>query len=322
MRNVFEQVDSNKRRSAVVVAVFGLVVAVSVYFLAMGMAAYTGTLRDFGGFGVFGLALIISGVMSFTGYWFSDRIVLGLSGARPADKKRDFQLFTVTENLSMAAGLPMPKLYVIDDSAPNAFATGRDPKHAAVCATTGLLSKLDRTELEGVIAHELSHVGNYDTRLMSVVTVLAGVVVLLGDWFLRMSWWGGRDRGNRGDQGDRGMGAIFIAVGLIFAILSPLVAQLIQLAISRRRELLADASGVKLTRQPDGLARALVKISADKEPLEAANKATAHLYIMNPLKNLRYLPAGRQVGWFAGMFNTHPPLSERIKQLNEMGANQ
>ncbi len=316
MKNVYEQVDSNKRRSAVVIAVFAAVVAVSVYFLAMGMAAYTGESGRIGGIGVFGMALIISGAMSLGGYWWSDRIVLSLSGARPADKKRDFQLFTVTENLSMAAGLPMPKLYVIDDTAPNAFATGRDPKHAAVCATTGLLAKLDRTELEGVIAHELSHVGNYDTRLMSVVTVLAGVVVLLGDWFLRMSWWGGRDRGDQGDRGDRGMGAILIAVGLVFAILSPIVAQLIQLAISRRRELLADASGVKLTRQPDGLARALVKISADREPLEAANKATAHLYIMNPLKNRH-----DAIGWFAGLFNTHPPLKERLDQLKEMGAN-
>ena len=318
MKNVFEQVDSNKRKSAVVVAVFAAVVAVSVYFLAMGMAAYaggSGRIGDIGGIGMIGVALIISGVMSFGGYWFSDRIVLGLSGARPADKKRDFQLFTVTENLSMAAGLPMPKLYVIDDSAPNAFATGRDPKHAAICATTGLLAKLDRTELEGVIAHELSHVGNYDTRLLSVVTVLAGVVVLMGDWFLRMSWYGRGGRGDQGDLGDRGMGAIFIAIGLIFAILSPIVAQLIQLAISRKRELLADASGVKLTRQPDGLARALVKISGDREPLEAANKATAHLYIMNPLKNRH-----DAIGWFAGMFNTHPPLKERIDQLRLMGA--
>ncbi|KKT46164.1 MAG: Protease HtpX-like protein [Candidatus Gottesmanbacteria bacterium GW2011_GWA2_44_17] len=318
MKNVFEQVDSNKRKSAVVVAVFAAVVAVSVYFLAMGMAAYaggSGRIGDIGGIGMIGVALIISGVMSFGGYWFSDRIVLGLSGARPADKKRDFQLFTVTENLSMAAGLPMPKLYVIDDSAPNAFATGRDPKHAAICATTGLLAKLDRTELEGVIAHELSHVGNYDTRLLSVVTVLAGVVVLMGDWFLRMSWYGRGGRGDQGDRGDRGMGAIFIAIGLIFAILSPIVAQLIQLAISRKRELLADASGVKLTRQPDGLARALVKISGDREPLEAANKATAHLYIMNPLKNRH-----DAIGWFAGMFNTHPPLKERIDQLRLMGA--
>lgn len=316
MRNVFEQVDSNKRKSAVVVAVFAAVVTVSVYFLGMGMRYYLGDVGEMGGVGVIGWALVISGLMSFGGYWFSDRIVLGLSGARPADKKRDFQLFTVTENLSMAAGLPMPKLYVIDDTATNAFATGRDPKHAAVCATTGLLSKLDRTELEGVIAHELSHVGNYDTRLMSVVTVLAGVVVLLGDWFLRMSWWGGRRRGgDGGDGGSGGIGAVFVAVGLIFAVLSPIVAQLIQLAISRRRELLADASGVKLTRQPDGLARALLKISADKEPLEAANKATAHLYIMNPLKNRH-----DAIGWFAGLFNTHPPLKERLGQLRSMGA--
>lgn len=313
MTNIYEQVDANKWKSAIVVAIFAAVTAVSIYFLSMGMAAYSGgEIGEIGGIGVVGVALIISGAMSFGGYWFSDKIVLGISGARPADRKRDFLFYTVAENMSLAAGVPMPKLYVIDDTAPNAFATGRDPTHAAICATSGLLSKLNRTELEGVIAHEMSHVVNYDTRLMSVVTVLAGVVVLLGDWFLRMSWWG---RSNRGNREDKGSGAIFILLGLIFAILSPIVAQLIQLAISRRRELLADASAIKITRQPDGLARALVKISADREPLEVANKATAHLYIMNPLKNNH-----NAIGWFAGLFNTHPPLAERLKQLSGMGA--
>ena len=226
-----------------------------------------------------------------------------------------FDFYTVAENLASSQRMKVPKLYVIDDTAMNAFATGRDPEHAVICATTGLLQKLDRTELEGVLAHELSHIRNYDTRLMSVVSVLVGSIALLADWFLRMSWYGRGGRGDQGDRGDRGMGAIFIAIGLIFAILSPIVAQLIQLAISRKRELLADASGVKLTRQPDGLARALVKISSDREPLEAANKATAHLYIMNPLKNRH-----DAIGWFAGMFNTHPPLKERIDQLRLMGA--
>jgi heat shock protein HtpX len=308
MTNIYEQVDANKRKSAMVVIGFTLFITLATYFISRGMAAYYG--YEAGAMGITGVALIMSGLMSFAGYWWSDRIVLTLSGARPADRKRDFQFFTVAENLSLASRLPTPKLYVIDDTAPNAFATGRDPRHAAVCATTGLLSKLDRTELEGVIAHELSHVGNYDTRLMSVVSVLVGIITLLGDWFLRASWYG---RGGRGDREDKGVGAIFVVVGLLFALLSPIVAQLIQLAISRRREFLADASAVKLTRQPDGLARALLKISKDKEPLEAANKATAHLYFSNPLKNHH-----DAVGWFAGLFNTHPPVEERIKQLNTM----
>lgn len=308
MTNVYEQVDANKRKSAMVVIGFTLFITLATYFISRGMAAYYG--YEAGALGITGIALIMSGLMSFAGYWWSDRIVLTLSGARPADRKRDFQFFTVAENLSLASQLPVPKLFVIDDTAPNAFATGRDPKHAAVCATTGLLSKLDRTELEGVIAHELSHVGNYDTRLMSVVSVLVGIITLLGDWFLRMSWYG---RSGRSNRDDKGAGAVFIVIGLLFALLSPIVAQLIQLAISRRREFLADASAVKLTRQPDGLVRALLKISKDKEPLEAANKATAHLYFSNPLKNHH-----DAVGWFAGLFNTHPPIEERIKQLKEM----
>lgn len=315
MNNVFEQVDSNKRRSMAVMVLFTLFVSLAVYFISMGLNMYFGpsSAGDYGGaggFGVFGIAMIVSGLMSFAGYWYSDKIVLTLSGAKPASKQRDFEFYTVTENLSLGSGLPMPKLYVIEDSAPNAFATGRDPQHAVICATSGLLSKLNRTELEGVVAHEMSHVGNYDTRLMSVVTVLVGVVVLLGDWFLRASFWG---RGSRDRENNSG--AIFIILGLVFALLSPIVAQLIQLAISRRRELLADASAIKITRQPDGLARALIKISADREPLEVANKATAHLYIINPLKNIH-----GGIGTFANLFNTHPPLTERLKQLRSMGA--
>lgn len=313
MKNVFEQVDSNKRRSVVIMVLFTLVVSVSIYFISMGLSMYFGGIGGGGGIGIFGIAMIFSGLTSFVGYWYSDKIVLTLSGARPANKQKDFEFYTVTENLSLGTGLPMPKLYVIEDSAPNAFATGRDPRHAVICATTGLLDKLNRTELEGVVAHEMSHVGNYDTRLMSVVTVLVGVVVLLGDWFLRASFWGGRGQGDREDRGN--FGAIFVVLGLVFALLSPIVAQLIQLAISRRRELLADASAVKITRQPDGLARALVKISEDREPLEVANKATAHLYIVNPFKGIH-----GSLDKFAGLFNTHPPLTERIAQLKAMGA--
>lgn len=310
MLNVYEQVDANKRKSAIVMVAFALVIAVSTYFISRGLSAYYG--YESSGLGTTGIALIFSGLTSFAGYWWSDKIVLSLSGARPANRKRDFQFFTVAENLSLAAQIPMPRLFVIDDTATNAFATGRDPSHAVVCATTGLLQKLDRTELEGVIAHELSHIRNYDIRLMSVVTVLVGVVTLLGDWFLRASYYGGRGRSS---QENKGAGAIFIVIGLLFALFSPIVARLIQLAINRRREFLADASAVKITRQPDGLARALLKISADREPLEAANKATAHLYIANPLKNRH-----DSIGWFAGLFNTHPPVKERIKQLQSMGA--
>lgn len=308
MQNVYEQVDINKRKSALVVVLFSLFIVVSTYLISRGLGAYYG--YDASGFGLTGIALIVSGLTSFGGYWFSDKIVLGISGARLANRKNNFLFYTVAENMSLAAHVPMPKLYVIEDTAPNAFATGRDPEHAAICATTGILSKLNRTELEGVIAHEMSHVQNYDTRLMSVVAVLVGLVVLLGDWFFRATWWG---RGSRDNREDRDAGAIFIVVGLIFAILSPVIAQLIQLAISRRRELLADASAVKLTRQPEGLLNALVKISGDREPLEAANKATAHLYIVNPFKGIH----GTR-DWFAGLFNTHPPLSERVVQLRSM----
>jgi len=307
MINVYESVDSNKRKSWIIIAGFVIFVLVASVLIAKGLAAYYGYQSS--GFELTGLALIISGVMSFISYYASDSIILGISGARPADKRRDYLFFTVAENLSLAAGLPIPKLYVIEDTAMNAFATGRDPAHASVCATTGLLAKLNRTELEGVIGHELSHVANYDTRLMSVVTILVGLITLLGDWLIRSTFWGRGSRDNDSKDGN----AIFLAIGLIMAILSPIIAQIIQLAISRRREFLADASSVKLTRQPSGLISALKKMGIDKEPLEAANKATAHLYIVNPLKNRH-----DAVGWFSGLFNTHPPLSDRIKVLEQM----
>lgn len=309
MVNVYESVASNKRKSWLVIIGFAVFVLVASVVIARGIAVYYGYQSS--GLELAGIALVFSGVMSFVSYYFSDSVILGLSGARPADKKRDFHFFTVAENLSLGSGLPMPKLYVIEDTAMNAFATGRDPKHAVIVATTGLLAKLTRTELEGVIGHELSHIGNYDTRLMSIVVVLVGLITLLGDWLLRASWFG---RGGR-DRDRDNSGAIILVLGLVFAILSPIVAQLIQLAISRRREFLADASSVKLTRQPSGLISALKKLGADREPLEAANKATAHLYIVNPLRNLS---GSEAVGWFANLFNTHPPLAERIKVLEQM----
>lgn len=305
MINIYEAEAANRRKSVLVIAFFILFVTLAVYFISNGLAAYYG--YEPGGLGVAGIALIISGLISFGSYYFSDRIILGISGARPADRKKDFLFFTVAENLSIASGIPKPKLYVIEDSAPNAFATGRDPQHAVVCATTGLLEKLDRTELEGVIAHELSHIKNYDTRLMAIVAILVGTVALLADFFLRVSF---RSRGGR--RG--GTGAIFLILGLIFAIISPIIAQLIQLVVSRRREFFADASSVALTRQPQGLISALLKISKDHEPLEAANKATAHLYIENPFKEKGH----GAVDWFSSLFNTHPPLEDRLKALKEM----
>lgn len=307
MKNIYEVQNANKLKSNLVLVGFIVFVTIVVYVMSQAFAVYLG--YEPGGLGYTGMALIVSGLMSFGSYYYSDKIVLSISGAREAKRQEFFDFYTVTENLAIAAGLPKPKLYVIDDSAPNAFATGRDPEHAVVCATTGLLDKLNRTELEGVIAHELTHVKNYDIRLMSIVSVLVGTVALLGDWFLRMSYFG-RSRDNDNKQA----GAIFLALGFLFAILSPIIAQLIRLAISRRREFMADSGAVSITRQPSGLASALRKISADHEPLEVANKATAHLYIANPFKN----DHKSALSMFANLFNTHPPISERLKALEEM----
>ena len=309
MKNIYEVQSANKIKSTVVVILFLLFSFLAVYVLATASGLYLG--YEPGGLGFIGIALIISGISTFVSYYFSDKIVLGISGARPATSQVD-KLFTqVVENLCIGAGIPKPKLYVINDTAPNAFATGRDPEHAVICATTGLLSKLNRTELEGVLAHELTHVRNYDIRLLSLVSVMVGLVALLGDWFLRMTFWGGR---KDNDREGNSFAVIMIVLGIVFAILSPIIAQLIQLAISRRREFMADAGSVELTRQPQGLISALEKISADHEPLEAANKATAHLYIINPFKD----KSGRAVEKLAGLFNTHPPISERVKTLKNM----
>ena len=295
MKNIYEQVDENKFRSVVVITSFIVFITAASYLITYSLGYDLSAV---------GIALVLSGVFSFIGYYNSDKIILGISGASPANKRDHFEFYTVTENLARVARIPMPKLYVIDDTAMNAFATGRDPEHAVVCATTGILSKLNRTEMEGVVAHELSHIRNYDIRLMSIVTILVGLVTLLADILLRT-----RIRGKSDREGGN-LGAILMIAGIIMALLSPIVAQLIQLAISRRREFFADASGALLTKYPAGLASALEKISADKEPLEAANKATAHLYIVNPLKNHH-----DSIGWFAGLFNTHPPVKERIKAL-------
>ena len=302
VNTAWDHVGSNIFKTWIIMFFFSLFTVAVVYILARGFGY-----GELGGLGILGVALIMAGVMNFVSYFWSDKIVLGVSRAKPISEKDNKELYRIVENLTIAAGLPVPKIYVIDDSAPNAFATGRDPKHAAIAFTTGILSKLSKQELEGVAAHELSHVGNRDTLLMAVVSVLVGTIALLADFFMRSMWYGG----NRDDRGDRG-NQVFIILAIVAAILAPIVATLIQLAVSRRREFLADASGVLLTRYPDGLANALRKISSDREPLEVANRGTAHLYIVNPLK-------GRDVaGFMANMFNTHPPLEARIKALQEM----
>jgi len=232
-----------------------------------------------------------------------------MSGAKPADKKNYRELYTTVENLSIASGLAMPRVYVIEDSSPNAFATGRDPKHAAVAATTGLLTKLKDAELEGVIAHELSHVKNYDTRLMGVVAILVGSIAILADVFMRSMWLGGRNDDRRpGNQ-------IFLLIGIIAAVIAPIAAMLIQLAVSRRREYLADADGALLTRYPDGLADALAKIATDRTPLKHAHTGTAHLYIENPYKSDSKVAKGN---WFVNLFSTHPPVDDRVRILRAM----
>lgn len=299
--NFYEQIEANKTRTWVIMAVFIAVITVSAYVF--------GEASGFGSSWVVA-ALVFSSISSLVSYFAGDQIVLAISGAKEADPKADFELYSVVENLSLGTGLPKPKIYKIEDTAPNAFASGRDPQHAIICVTTGLLQKLNRSELEGVIAHELSHIRNYDIRLMLIVTLLVGTVTLLADWFTRSMWWGGGRRERKEGKGQLGM--ILLLVGLLLAALSPIIAKLMQMALSRQREYLADASAAEITRQPSALASALEKLAKDREPLEAANKATAHLYVVNPFKD-------KDVGgWFVGLFQTHPPIEERIQRLMSM----
>ena len=256
-----------------------------------------------------GVALILSGIMSIGSYYYSDKLVLAISGAKKIEKKDNPELFNTVENLCIGAGLPKPNIYIINDLSPNAFATGRNPNHAVVCVTTGLLQTLNKSELEGVIAHELSHVKNYDTRLMGIVSILVGFVAIISNIFFHSLWFGG---GRDSDRESSNSQSIFLIVGVVFAVLSPIAATLIQLAVSRKREFLADASGALLTRYPQGLASALEKISKYPKPLKTANNATAHLFIVNPFK-------GKDTKqWFSSLFDTHPPVEERIKILRSM----
>lgn len=287
---LYQQRSANAWRTAFLMAMFlaivlGIGYAVSWYYQSPGILY---------------VAILFALGMNVWSFWFSDKQVLTMTGAKPATREEYFDLYTVTENMSIAAGLPMPKLYVIEDAAPNAFATGRDEKHAVVAATTGLLAMLDRQELEGVIAHELSHIQNRDMLVMTVAVVLAGFLAIIADMFLRMSMFGGNRDDNRN--------GVFMVLAIVGIILAPIAAQLIQLAISRRREYLADASGALLTRYPEGLARALTKISSYSAPMQKASHATAHLFIANPF-------GARAKGFVNGLFATHPPVEARVKAL-------
>lgn len=265
------------------------------------------------------IAVVFSVFLSFTSYWWSDKIVLGMHRAQPVTMENAPELYRIVENLAITAGLPMPKVYIVPEKAPNAFATGRDPKHAVIAVTQGLLECLDRSELEGVLAHELSHIGNRDMLVGTVAVVLAGFISILSDMFLRSMFWGG---GRRRDNGEGNAAGIFMLIGLVLAILAPIAATLIQLAISRKREFLADASGALLTRYPEGLASALQKISASVVPMRTANNATAHLWLADPFSAGSKPSSGEKSGglilWLHKLFQTHPPISDRIRALRGM----
>jgi heat shock protein HtpX len=297
---MYEQIARNKWKSFFLILFFlGLIFALTWLF---------GELTGLGPHGLI-LAVVIAMAMTFGSYYASDKIVLAISRAKPITKKEYPYLYNVVEGLAIAAGLPKPRCYIINDTAPNAFASGRNPKNSVIVVTKGLLQKLNRAELEGVIGHEMAHIKNYDVLVQTLAVVMVGVVALLSDWILRSFLWGGGRRRSK-NKGGGNAGAILIVVGLVLAVLSPLISQLIRLAISRKREFLADANGALLTRYPPGLASALRKLAADREPLEAANKATAHLYIVNPLKDIK--------GQVNKLFSTHPPIEERVAALEKM----
>lgn len=294
---LYNQADKNTRLTWVYIAGF-LIFVIGVGYVFAGAMNNSAILYG---------AVIFSILMSFGSYWWSDKIVLAMSSAKEVTHEQGREIYHIVENLCITAGLPIPKIYIIEDSAPNAFATGRDPQHGVICLTTGIIQKLEKSELEGVIAHELSHIGNRDILLSTIVVVLVGFIALLADWFRSWTFWGGGRRRSSDGEGNQ-LQAFMIILAIVFSILAPIAAMLMQMAISRKREFLADADGALLTRYPEGLAKALEKISADQEPLEAANRATAHLFIVNPFK-------GKNV---AKLFMTHPPIEERVKALRGM----
>jgi heat shock protein HtpX len=297
MANLYLQSESNIRKTWFYLFFFALLVIGIGWVISL----FTG------GYEIIFIAVILAVLLNFFSYWYSDKIVLKISRARPIEKKDNPELYRIVENLAITAGLPMPKVYIMEEKQPNAFATGRNPQHGVVAVTRGLLEKLDRAELEAVIAHELGHIGNRDVLLSTAVVVMVGLIVIMTDFFFRISFYGGgRGRGN--DP----LRLAMIAVALALAVLAPLLAQLMKLAISRKREFLADASGALLTRYPQGLIQALEKISSDPSPMRKTNDATAHLYISNPLRGQE------KNSWLHKLFLTHPPVQERIAKLKEM----
>lgn len=303
---IYNQADKNTALTWVYITGF-LIFVIFVGYVFAGALGNSGILY---------IAVIFAILMSFGSYWWSDKIVLAMSHAKPVSHENAREIYHLVENLCITAGLPVPKIYIIEDSSPNAFATGRDPEHAVICLTTGIINRLEKTELEGVIAHELSHVGNRDILLSTVVVVMVGFVTLLADWFRNWAFWGRRRRSNDNEGGQ--IGAILMIAAIILSILAPIAALLMQLAISRKREFLADADGALLTRYPEGLARALEKISADPKPLAEANRATAHLFIVNPFSTKGGSAYGGKGKKIAKLFMTHPPIEERVKALRGM----
>ena len=306
----YNQIGANRRNSLLlalfVIALFG------VLGFAIGYAI-TGSAT--GALGVSGVALLFGSLAAVGSYFRGDSIVLSVSGAKEVDETSAPQLVNVVREMAIAANVPMPKVYLIDDTAPNAFATGRDPKHASVAITTGLVEKLDREELQGVMAHELSHVRNFDIRFAMIVGVLVGSIALMADFFLRFTFWGGgRRSSNNRDSGGGGLQAIMFVFAIVLSVLAPIAARLVQLAVNRQREYLADASSVELTRNPYGIERALAKISGDKEVLEVANRATQHMYFTNPIKKFEDRASG--------LFSTHPATLDRINRLRELTGDQ
>ncbi len=291
---MFDAIESNVHKSWILLGFFIILI------VALGYVA--GRLFSLGYLGV-GFAVALALGSAWASYYYSDAVVLSISGAREVSAEENAFLHNTVEGLAIAAQIPKPHIYIIDDPAPNAFATGRDPAHAAIAVTQGLLDKMNRQEVEGVLAHEMSHIENFDIRFSTLVVVLVGTIALLSDFFWRDLRYGGRRERDTGS-------AIFMVVGLVLAILAPIIAQLIQLAVSRQREYLADMNGARLTRNPEGLASALTKLEADDEALSAANKATAHLYIVNPLHDLG--------GRMNSLFDTHPPIEDRIRRLRAL----
>ncbi|MFA6171301.1 MAG: M48 family metallopeptidase [Patescibacteria group bacterium] len=307
MSTLYTQADSNRRKTWVLMTLFFAFIMIIGYVFSQAMDNSA----------ILYIAVAFSVVSSFISYWFSDKIVLAMSQAREVKHEDNPQLYHIVENLCITAGLPVPKIYIIEDTAPNAFATGRDPKHAVVAVTTGILQKLEKAELEGVIAHELSHVGNRDILIATLVTVMVGMVVLLADWFRHWTFWGGGRRRSNNSEGGQ-LGLIIMIVAIVLSILAPIFAMLMQMAISRKREFKADADGALLTRYPEGLARALEKIAYDREPLEVANRATAHLYIVSPFKADIASDGTQRASLWVKLFSTHPPIGERVAALRGM----